>query len=100
MADSSLLANGTQRIFAESDVHAHTRLRAQRLAQVQIAAYPVDPRGLVGAAVEDASRDLTDPMGHSYAGGDFAQQINRNSSVFSGQGTMEDFASETAESHT
>jgi VWFA-related protein len=96
MADSSMFANGAQRIFLDSSMHAEARATAQRLAQAQIAVYPVDPRGLVGAAVEDASRDLKDPSGHSYAGGDFAQQMNRsNSGLLSSQGTMEDVAKET-----
>jgi len=96
MADSSMSANGARRIFLDGSMHAEARVTAQRLAQAQIAVYPVDPRGLVGAAVEDASRDLKDPSGHSYAGGDFAQQMNRtNSGLLSSQGTMEEFATET-----
>lgn len=96
MADSSMSANGARRIFLDGSMHAEARGTAQRLAQAQIAVYPVDPRGLVGAAVEDASRDLKDPSGHSYAGGDFAQQMNRsNSGLLSSQGTMEEFATET-----
>jgi VWFA-related protein len=96
MADSSISANGAQRIFLDSSMHAEARVTSQRLAQAQIAVYPVDPRGLVGAAVEDASRDLKDPWGHSYAGGDFAQQMNRsNSGLLGSQGTMEEFANET-----
>ena len=95
VADSSLSLNGAQRIFVDSNVHADARLTARRLAQAQIAVYPVDPRGLVGAAIEDASRNLTDAMGNVYAAGDFADQLQRKSSVLSGQGTMEDFANET-----
>ena len=95
MSDSSITSTGVQRIFIDSKVHADARLTAQRLAQAQIAVYPVDPRGLVGAPIEDASRSLTDSMGNIYAGGDFANELQRKGSVLSAQGTMEDFANET-----
>jgi len=96
MADSSALPSFAPRIFVDSNVHAQARLTAEKLSQAQIAVYPVDPRGLVGAPVEDASRDLRDIFGHTYAGGDFSQQVNGSEArMLSSQGTMEEFAKET-----
>lgn len=93
MADSSAPISFAPRIFVSGDVHVQARLTAQKLAQAQVAVYPVDPRGLIGAPIEDASRDLRDPGGHLYEGGDFAQAMDRTETrILSSQGTMEEFA--------
>jgi VWFA-related protein len=67
-----------------------------QLGDAQVAVYPVDARGLVGARIEDAAQSLTSESGSAYSGGDLVEALNRNAAdQLDIQATMEQVADET-----
>jgi len=73
------------------------RRTAALLADSQVAVYPVDARGLIGAQqLADASRSGLNQAGLLRMGQEFGTQVsNMNASITSNQGVMQDLAQQT-----
>lgn len=66
---------------------------AALLAESEVAIYPVDARGLVGATLADASRQGTNAAGLLMIGQDYGQSVSAaNSRLFSSQAGMQEMA--------
>jgi hypothetical protein len=69
------------------------RQTANIMGDAQIAIYPVDARGLVGAESVDASGSMTDELGRVYTGPALAKVVNRSSNDrLNAQASMEEVA--------
>jgi hypothetical protein len=55
------------------------RETANIMGDAQISIYPVDPRGLVGAEIIDASKPMLDELGRGYTGSILGEVVNRSS---------------------
>ena len=55
------------------------RETANIMGDAQISIYPVDPRGLVGAEIVDASKPMLDELGRPYTGSVLREVVNRSS---------------------
>lgn len=69
------------------------RQTANIMGDAQISIYPVDARGLEGAATVDASKPMSDELGEAYSGATFAEVSARSSDDrLNAQASMEEVA--------
>jgi VWFA-related protein len=87
------LSTEPSRIVFYRTYQREIRQTANIMGDAQISIYPVDPRGLVGAEIMDASKPLTDELGKAYTGTTLGQTISRSSDArLNAQASMEEVA--------